>query len=349
MQTASRLSQPACAIAILSMFALPVPAQEAGSCEEEAHTPQTALLDVTVLDDQTGVPLQAVDIVMNWVPEGKTKSEQRKAATDRRGVVRFCDAPAAVLVTLRVDGGSRVSGTRSVHLAEGDTGSVQLVTSSLYSVVSGRIIDHATGRPVGAATIDLGFDQLRSMTRDDGEFEFERVPPGFYDVNVQHIGYANVRDSIGVDYAARVTVTARLAPAAIPIEPLEVVVRSQGLERRGFYNRMERGIGTFLTRKDVQDMHALRGSDILRRITGIQLVQHSTLGAIAVGRGNCPFRYVIDGARLAAIYSMDDMSPHWIDGIEIYKGPSQIPIEFTGISSDPNAACGVIVIWTRNR
>jgi hypothetical protein len=287
----------------------PSAAQFAPECSAEDER-QLAIIEGAVADSEIGIPLQGVEVSMHWLPAGQTKAQQRKT----------------------------------------ETGRVNLTAPTGYAPVSGRIIDHASGAPVNAATIDLGFESLTSSTGEDGAFEFEKVPPGFYAVNVQHLGYGNVADSIAIDYGSRTTITVRLSPAAIEMDALEVVVRSQRLELRGFYDRKERGSGTFLTRQDVENMHAIRGSDILRRVAGVQLVRRGNFaGPIALGRGNCPFRYVIDGARLAALYSMDDMPPQWIEGIEIYKGPSQVPIEFNNFSTDSNGACGVIVIWTRNR
>jgi hypothetical protein len=309
-----------------------------------------AILEGTVVNGETNIPLQGVDVAMHWLPAGRTKSEQRRAETGRTGVFRFCDAPAGVPIIVRVASASGERGSRTVQLGEGETASVELSAPTMFAAVSGRIIDYASGQPVSSATIDLGFDALRRITQDDGAFHFERVPPGFYTVNVQHLGYASVSDSIGVDFGARVTVTVKMAPAAIPIEPIEVVVRSQGLEIRGFYDRMDRNIGTFFTRQDIEAMNASRGTDILRRVAGIHLAQRGAFhGLMAFSRGNCPFRFVIDGARLGAPWSMDDMSPQWIEGIEIYKGTSQVPIEFNNASTNVNGACGVIVIWTRNR
>lgn len=333
--------------AALLLTASTAVAQLAPACESEDER-APAVLQGTVIDGETSIPLQGADVSMHWIPAGRTKSEERKAETDRTGTFRFCAAPIDVPITVRASGGSLRS-SESIRLSNGETGSVQLTAPAMYAPVSGRIIDHATGTPVAAAAIDLGFNSLQGVTQEDGVFQFDRVPPGFYNVNVEHLGYANVADSIFVDYGSRVTITVRMAPAAIELDPLQVVVRSQSLERRGFYERMERGTGTFMTREDVENMHALRGSDLLRRVSGIQLVQRGFGGPIAMGRGNCPFRFVIDGARLAAAYSMDDMPPQWIEGIEIYKGPSQVPIEFNNFSSDVNGACGVIVIWTRNR
>jgi hypothetical protein len=346
MSIASRLTGLAGAAAFV--IGSPSAAQFAPECSAEDER-RLAILEGTVADSEIGIPLQGVEVSMHWLPAGQTKAQQRKTETGRNGTFRFCAAPAGVLITVRVSGATLRS-SESVQLADGETGRVNLTAPTLDAPVSGRIIDRASGAAVNAATIDRGFESLRSSTGEDGVFEFEKVPPGFYAVNVQHLGYGNVADSIAIDYGSRTTITVRLSPAAIEMDALEVVVRSQRLELRGFYDRKERGSGTFLTRQDVENMHAIRGSDILRRVAGVQLVRRGNFaGPIALGRGNCPFRYVIDGARLAALYSMDDMPPQWIEGIEIYKGPSQVPIEFNNFSTDSNGACGVIVIWTRNR
>jgi len=56
----------------------------------------------------------------------------------------------------------------------------------------------------------------------------------------------------------------------------------------------------------------------------------------------CPILYYIDGVP-ARGYNIDDMPARDVEALEIYRGPSQVPVEF----DRRNAMCGLIVIWTR--
>jgi hypothetical protein len=53
-----------------------------------------------------------------------------------------------------------------------------------------------------------------------------------------------------------------------------------------------------------------------------------------------------DGLILGPDYNLDDIPLDEIYGVEIYDGPSTIPVEFR--SSLPNGSCGLIMIWTRS-
>ncbi len=326
------------------------PQEPAQECATDARPANTAIVEGTVRDRATAVPLQDVTVRLTWFQSRGARQSERTVETDRSGAYRFCEAPAGLVFSVVAEGGSARSRPESMMLGDGERAAVDLRMNAAYSRVRGRVIDHENNQPIAAAVVDLGQGALRRLTADDGTFQLDSIPAGVYTVRVQHVAYAELRDSIAVDHLARLQVTIRIAPTAIPLDPIEVVVRSGTLELRGFYDRQTRGIGTFLSRQEIDAMHALRGTDILRRVAGIRLVQQRNWpGLMAIGRGNCPYRFVIDGVRINEGYSIDEMPPTWIEGIEIYAGPSQVPIEWTSFSSDPNGNCGVIVVWTRNR
>jgi outer membrane cobalamin receptor len=51
----------------------------------------------------------------------------------------------------------------------------------------------------------------------------------------------------------------------------------------------------------------------------------------------------VDGTRVASFHENTPIRD--VYGIEIYRGPGEVPGEFAG----SDAACGVIVIWTKSR
>ena len=59
----------------------------------------------------------------------------------------------------------------------------------------------------------------------------------------------------------------------------------------------------------------------------------------------CEPAVFIDGVRIrGGAATIDELvSPLDIAGIEIYRGPADVPVEFGG----PGTNCGAIVIWTR--
>jgi hypothetical protein len=130
-----------------------------------------------------------------------------------------------------------------------------------------------------------------------------------------------------------------------------------------FYDRRATGIGAFITRDDIERRTAARLSDLLATIPGVRVSRSDALGQaeVQMGRtalrppvssrrserslgGDCRVNYYLDGVWLSpGTFYIDDLSPSVIEGIEIYRGASEIPAPFR----QRETACGLIVIWTR--
>jgi len=58
---------------------------------------------------------------------------------------------------------------------------------------------------------------------------------------------------------------------------------------------------------------------------------------------NCPATWWVDGVQ---VHSFTESTPiRDVYGLEFYRGPSEVPAEFTGST----AGCGVIVVWTKSK
>jgi outer membrane receptor for ferrienterochelin and colicin len=182
-------------------------------------------------------------------------------------------------------------------------------------------------------------------------------------------------DTLVLEGAEMVGVTIRLEEDPIPLEGIEVVVeqRSLGLERAGFYDRLDRsGIsGTRITRWDIEQRTGARVSDLLRNVPSTQMMSLPSPGAAVmrvnrVGNRNfalmpsglpgCEPTVYVDGLRYrdsgAAEYAADSpfavlrvrnlnfLSAETIEGIEAYTGLAA-PAQFN------DDDCGVVLIWTR--
>jgi hypothetical protein len=306
------------------------------------------VLQGTVIDRETLFPLQSAEVTVRWTSNQRGRASERNADTDLDGRFRICDLPRDTHLTLQATFFNEPSESRGVTLTAEESEPQVLHISAPHSKVTGSVIEHDTRRPVAAAAVRLANAGAPRITTGDGAFLFEKVPPGTFSIEVQHVGYTTVRDSIDVEYMSTITATIRVAATVIPLAPLEISVRKAALERVGFYTRQERSAGTFLTREDIQDMHPLYGSDVMRRVSGVR-VERGRFGNVVLGRGGCPFRFVMDGTRIGSGFSLDDIPPDAFEAIEVYMGAAEVPIEFQGFSSDVNGNCGVIVIWTRRR
>jgi hypothetical protein len=72
----------------------------------------------------------------------------------------------------------------------------------------------------------------------------------------------------------------------------------------------------------------------------------SASGPMADAR-KCVLRVGLDGSLMDPSFSVDEIPVNSIRGVEAYIGAATIPIEFSSVQ--PDAPCGVVMIWTRNQ
>jgi hypothetical protein len=72
----------------------------------------------------------------------------------------------------------------------------------------------------------------------------------------------------------------------------------------------------------------------------------SSRGPTVDGR-KCVLRVGLDGQLMDPSFSVDEIPVNSIRGIEAYIGAATIPIEFSTVQ--PDAPCGIVMIWTRNQ
>ena len=155
---------------------------------------------------------------------------------------------------------------------------------------------------------------------------------------------------------AEMTIEYRMQPFALPIEDLVVEfnrpVTQHSLVQNGFVARFNRGLGHFITPHMIEESSAIRTEDLFRNISGVQ-VTGTGFGADrvalrSIGGALCDPLLYIDGVRTessAMGMALSDMVPlYQISGIEIYRRPAEIPLEY-GIAG--TAFCGVLVVWTK--
>jgi hypothetical protein len=249
------------------------------------------------------------------------------------------------------------------------------------AVVMGRVVDDATEQSIAGARVKLlresGALIRTTVTNSDGFFRFELSDGGRHRLSADRIGYQEaVSPAFSVEGRQETTVEIRLAEAAILLAPLEIVARraAQGNPTlSGFYYRMERGLGYFISREDIARRGASHVADLLVAAPGVRIQRARRGGGWSVymsrampAVGGCPTQIFIDGMlmnrRLASVnwdaagqptsvdfnedvdFSIDELvSPTIIEGIEVYNGLSGVPAEF--VNSD--SRCGVVLIWTR--
>ena len=215
----------------------------------------------------------------------------------------------------------------------------------------GVVVDSASRAPVPSA--DVAITALRMVTRADslGRFTLSRLPKGPVEVSIRRLGYQPQRETMFLTGGSNDSVL--IALVAQP-EVLSAVNVSAGERRRrqmveDFYLRRARGIGTFVTREDLEARNARVPTDALN-VPGIALT-HTRYGvavrftSTSTVRRDCAPILWVDGQRASGM-ELDEIPVNDIEGIELYNGPSTTPAQFWQ-GNLSNSACGTIVVWSR--
>jgi hypothetical protein len=238
--------------------------------------------------------------------------------------------------------------------------------------VRGRVLDAATGEGVAAAAVQArsadGHDMGRARTAADGSFAIQLRAAGTVRIQAERTGYrTTLTDTTPVAPREAVEVEVRLSATALAMEPLRVTARVEPPKRRnlelsGFYQRERMGIGEYVRREDIELRPSQNLAQVLQRVQGTaiqyqgakQYVYFPRNGAPALvqqargaPRNTCLPRLFVDGTRVTYDAQNDINSvvnPGQVEGIEVFRGPSEIPAQY----NDSNSMCGVILIWTRH-
>jgi hypothetical protein len=187
------------------------------------------------------------------------------------------------------------------------------------------------------------------VTRTDsvGKFLIATLPSGAVDVTFRRLSFEPV--VVTIDLAASDTTEVQVKLTVVAQQLTGVLVNDRAPKRRvlqGFETRLHEGIGYFVTRAQIEKRHPLLLSDMLRMIPGTILSTGET-GRVTLRFSrarNCPPQFYVDGVQ-ATGFSIDDMAPGDVEGVEIFAGAAGLPPEFNRMRS--TSICGSVLIWTR--
>ena len=269
------------------------------------------------------------------------------------------------------------------------------------AALRGHVHDEVRAGPAIDARVTLNWRGLResmpgqaaimdrtriTQTDSAGRYVFCGLPEG---VKITARVAADDRRSTAVDVILRegelsvldvvvgtATVVAESAPAKMP--PVVAVTGPRNRTMTDFERRRRHGNGSYLTRSQIDRMHAERLTDLLRTMPGVSVGTNergglivelrraattlqpmptptvrpdssggaSSSGGRVIAQANikkCPAGFIIDGLPVDDASAADiDVRPELIEAIEAYSG-GLVPIEF----NTHNGECGVIMIWTR--
>jgi hypothetical protein len=192
-------------------------------------------------------------------------------------------------------------------------------------------------------------------------------------------------DANAHDAPLRVAMAPLGAQAAQSLEPTRVSATSARTPFGGFEERARRNNGgVFITAEQMKKAQA-HTSDVFRQLRGVTLVDSAGIMQIVSQRGfrptlnagtgrgapprpgasgatppninsdgarmvggagkTCALRVALDGRLMDASFSVNEVAPSAIRGIEVYVGVANIPVEFSSVRD--SAPCGLVMIWTR--
>ena len=207
---------------------------------------------------------------------------------------------------------------------------------SAQSVI-GRILEDASGRPIATADVRLidraGAVRASSVSDTAGWFRLVAPIPGRYTVRASALGYVSTQTvALDADEGVELSVEVRLSTDALPLEPLRVVAkRTYRVGRLAeYYNRAEwsrkTGFGKVFMRDELERSKPTTLMNIVRMYPQ---------------RLRCQPLYLIDGLPVAE-RDIDVINPEDVEGIEIYRGVNEVPVEYAHRS-----ACGLVMVWSR--
>lgn len=250
-------------------------------------------------------------------------------------------------------------------------------------MIRGVLYDDARGTPLRGTVmlVDPSTDAAVVHTTTDslGQFALQASVGGTYQLSAVRPGYHSITSApIAFVNGERMTVRMPIAESGDPTHHIGVVehVRPQadepnrGEEMRrqaampGFQGRRAVGSGLQYDRSQIEkSLHHTLG-EFLQGVPGFRVIDPGSTGSMQLSRNYgmtmsgvpagsalaCRIGWFIDGHRMDLPGRMDpitdglgSMSLDTIEGIEIFRGLSEMPSEFAA----PDLRCGAIAIWTR--
>jgi len=220
------------------------------------------------------------------------------------------------------------------------------------SVITGRVLDAGTHRPLAGATVIIDRTTRGVGTESDGTFRLPAVPSGSHTITVRYLGYVRrvMQVNVGED-ATTAMPDVMLTQAANQLDQVVVTGTVVATERRAIPNAI-----TVITAKELEQRGITHIDQLFRGdVPGLfavnvgasapdQVVMFSR-GATSLGLGGVaatnPMKTYVDGVELSDPSYLNQIDPRSIERIEILAGPQASTIYGS------NAINGVMQIFTK--
>jgi hypothetical protein len=216
------------------------------------------------------------------------------------------------------------------------------------ATLRGRVIDSELGQAVAGATVRIKPGPPPFTTDSLGRFEARDLLPGMADVTIEALGYDSATFTVRLTASDTVNGVFSLDFTGYRLAEVVVQARAEQLVPRylDFERRRHAGLGAYLRWDELAKKGYSSVGDALHVVRGVRIqCNQETFECFAfmARTPQCQPTWWIDGVQ---VHSFQESTPiRDIYGIEVYRGPGEVPAEFSG----SDAACGVIVIWTKSR
>lgn len=226
--------------------------------------------------------------------------------------------------------------------------SIGVEPGAAQATLRGRVIDSEIGQPLSDATVRIRGGPQQLTTDSLGRFHAEQLPAGDVEVMIQLLGYApgmfkvqlppsgTLERDFGLDFTGH-----RLPDHVVRARAEKLLPRYVDFERR-----RQRKLGAYFRWEELEKRGYSSVGDALRTVRGMKIkCNQETFECFAfmARTPQCQPTWWIDGVEVQSFHENTPIRD--VYGIEIYRGPGEVPGEYSG----SNAACGVIVLWTKSR
>lgn len=226
--------------------------------------------------------------------------------------------------------------------------SLSVETGYAQAMLRGRVMDSEMGHPLAGASVVIKGVPASLITDSLGKFQADRLPAGQAEVKIQLLGYApgifmvhlppsgTVEQDFGLDFTGH-----RLSEQVVRARAEQLAPRYVDFEQR-----RQRKLGAYLRWEELERQGYSSVGDALRTVRGIRIKcnqQTFECFAYSARTPQCQPTWWIDGVEVRSFHENTPIRD--VYGLEIYRGAGEVPGEFSG----SNAACGVIVVWTKSR
>jgi len=216
------------------------------------------------------------------------------------------------------------------------------------ATVRGRVIDSEMGTPLAGATVQIGKTGTVVKTDSGGVFVAQNVTAGLIEIDIRQIGFEPGTFDIRVPASGVVRGDFPLDFNGYMLPAVVVEARAAALMPRynDFEQRRKSKMGAYLRWDELKKQGVSSVGDALRTVRGVRMEcdqQKFECYAHMARTPQCEPTWYVDGVE---VHSFHENTPiNDVYGIEVYRGAGEVPAEFAG----SNAACGVIVVWTKSK